>query len=57
MARVIVFDASVLIAYLDGEDAHHGRAEALLVAEIDDQFGVNSLTLAEVPWSRLAPGR
>lgn len=48
MARVIVFDESVLIAYLDSKDVHHARAEAILVAEIDDQFGANSLTLAEV---------
>ncbi|HEY5856213.1 MAG TPA: type II toxin-antitoxin system VapC family toxin [Aldersonia sp.] len=48
MAGVIVLDASVLIAYLDGENAHHGRAEDLLTREIDDDFGVNSLTLAEV---------
>jgi predicted nucleic acid-binding protein len=45
---VIVFDASVLIAYLDAQDAHHARAEALLVREIEDEFGANSLTLAEV---------
>jgi predicted nucleic acid-binding protein len=48
MAGVIVFDADVLIAYLDSKDAHHARAEQLLVQEIDDDFGVNSLTLAEV---------
>lgn len=48
MAVVIVLDASVLIAYLDGEDNHHGRAEALLAREIDDDFAANSLTLAEV---------
>lgn len=45
---MIVLDASLLIAYLDGEDAHHGRAEELLAREIDDDFGANSLTLAEV---------
>lgn len=48
MADVIVLDASVLIAYLDGQDVHHGRAEALLTEEIDDDFGVSPLTLAEV---------
>jgi predicted nucleic acid-binding protein len=45
---VIVLDASVLIAYLDSEDAHHGRAEMLLVRELDDDFAANTLTLAEV---------
>jgi predicted nucleic acid-binding protein len=45
---VIVLDASVLIAYLDGEDAHHGAAESLLAREIDDEFAVDPLTLAEV---------
>ncbi len=45
---MIVLDASVLIAYLDSEDAHHHRAEALLAREIDDEFVINSLTLAEV---------
>lgn len=45
---MIVLDASVLIAYLDAEDAHHEQAENLLAREIDDDFGANSLTLAEV---------
>jgi predicted nucleic acid-binding protein len=54
MARVIVFDASVLIAYLDGDDAQHAIAEKLLAREIDDEFAVNSLTLAEV---LVAPAR
>ena len=45
---MIVLDASVLIAYLDGGDAHHGRAETLLAREIDDDFAANALTLAEV---------
>jgi predicted nucleic acid-binding protein len=45
---VIVVDASVLIGYLDGEDAHHGAVEALLAAAVDDELGANPLTLAEV---------
>ncbi|MCA1696206.1 MAG: type II toxin-antitoxin system VapC family toxin [Actinobacteria bacterium] len=45
---MIVLDASVLIAYLDAEDAQHRSAESLLAREIDDEFGVNPLTLAEV---------
>jgi len=48
MAGVIVLDASVLIAYLAGEDEHHEAAEALLAREIDDDFGANPLTVAEV---------
>ncbi len=45
---MIVLDARVLIAYLDAEDAHHGAAESLLAREIDDEFAVSPLTLAEV---------
>jgi predicted nucleic acid-binding protein len=48
VAGVIVFDASVLVAYLDGDDDLHVDAETLLAAAIDDDFGANSLTLAEV---------
>lgn len=54
MADVIVLDASVLIAYLDRDDAHHTLAEALLTREVDDDFAVNTLTLAEV---LVAPAR
>lgn len=45
---MIVVDASVLIAYLDSEDVHHDRAEALLANEIDDDLAISSLSLAEV---------
>lgn len=45
---MIVLDASVLIAYLDGDDDHHPAAETMLTRAIDDDLGVNSLTLAEV---------
>ncbi|MGH3447459.1 MAG: type II toxin-antitoxin system VapC family toxin [Nocardioidaceae bacterium] len=45
---MIVLDATVLIAYLDADDEHHARAEGLLAREVDDEFGANSLTLAEV---------
>lgn len=48
MAIVIVLDASMLIAYLDNDDEYHADAERLLVEEVDDEFGANSLTLAEV---------
>ncbi len=44
---MIVLDASVLIAHLDGEDAHHEAANGLLVAA-DDEFGASAITLAEV---------
>lgn len=45
---MIVLDASVLIGYLDADDAHHDRATALLTREIDDDFAVHLLTLAEI---------
>lgn len=45
---MIVLDASVLIAYLDSDDAHHSLSEELLAGAVDDEFGANSLTLAEV---------
>jgi len=45
---VIVLDASVLMGYLDAGDAHHDRALDLLTREIDDDFAVSLLTLAEI---------
>ncbi len=36
MAGVIVLDASVLIAYLDGDDSDHLAAQSLLVEAVDD---------------------
>ncbi len=51
---MIVLDASVLIAYLDADDGHHGAAETLLAREIDDDLAANPLTLAEV---LVAPAR
>ncbi len=45
---MIVLDASVLIAYLDAEHVHHSDAETLLLDAADDEFGANSLTMAEV---------
>lgn len=45
---MIVLDANVIIAYLDGDNVHHRRAEQLLAREVDEDFGANSLTLAEV---------
>jgi predicted nucleic acid-binding protein len=54
---VIVLDASVLIGYLDASDAHHERATALLTREIDDDFAVNLLTLAEILVAPTRAGR
>jgi predicted nucleic acid-binding protein len=48
VAGVIVLDVSILIAYLDGNDLHHGAAERLLERVIDDDLSVSPLTLAEV---------
>jgi predicted nucleic acid-binding protein len=44
---VIVLDASVLIAHLDGSDRHHARARSLLEANSGDSLGASSITLAE----------
>lgn len=54
---MIVLDASVLIGYLDTGDAHHERAMALLTREIDDDFAVNLLTLAEILVAPTRAGR
>lgn len=54
---MIVLDASVLIAYLDGSDEHHVAAETLLAEAIDDDLGVNPLTLAEVLVVPIREGR
>jgi predicted nucleic acid-binding protein len=45
---VIVLDASVLIAHLDQQDAHHAAATQRLLDVADQPFGASSLTLAEV---------
>lgn len=45
---MILLDASVLIAYLDGEDSHHAAAERLLAQAIEDELAASTLTLAEV---------
>jgi len=44
---VIVLDASVLIAHLDGSDPHHARAQSLLEAHSSEPWGASSVTLAE----------
>jgi predicted nucleic acid-binding protein len=48
VAGVIVLDASVVIAYLDDRDADHDRAVQLLAREIDDDFAMSVVTVAEV---------
>ena len=45
---MIVLDASVLIAHLDADDAHHARASALLQAAGSSRLCASRLTLAEV---------
>ncbi len=57
MAGVIVLDASVLIAYLDGDATHHAAAETILAEAIDDDLAISSLTLAEVLVAPIRMGR
>ena len=45
---MIVVDASVLIAHLDGGDAHHDLAVERLLASAESPIGCSSITLAEV---------
>jgi predicted nucleic acid-binding protein len=45
---VIVLDANVVIAFLDGSDALHPRADGLLKRHPDDELVVHTLNLAEV---------
>jgi predicted nucleic acid-binding protein len=54
---VIVLDASVLIAHLDGTDRHHARAGELLEARSGDAFGASTITLAETLVSPARAGR
>lgn len=54
MARLIVLDASVLIAHLDGSDAHHEAAVSLLSSTGSQWLGASVITLAEV---MVAPAR
>jgi predicted nucleic acid-binding protein len=51
---VIVLDASVLIALLDGRDSHHARAVERLVEWAHEPLACSSITLAEV---LVAPAR
>jgi toxin FitB len=51
---VIVLDASVLIAHLDGGDPHHQSAVELLRAHSMEMLGTSQLSLAE---TLVAPAR
>jgi predicted nucleic acid-binding protein len=44
---VIVLDASVVIAHLDGTDTHHAAATALLLRAAGEDLLMHPLTLAE----------
>lgn len=48
MARLIVLDASVVIAALAADDAHHARASAALAAATDDDLVLAATTRAEI---------
>lgn len=45
---IVVLDASVLIAFFDGEDAHHTDAHALLAGLAGEDLAISSMTLAEL---------
>jgi predicted nucleic acid-binding protein len=44
---VIILDASVLIAHLDGSDRHHAKARNLLETNSGESLGASPITLAE----------
>jgi len=44
---MIVLDANVLIALFDPADAHHARAEQLLIDHADESMAMSALTLTE----------
>lgn len=51
---MIVLDAGVLIAHLDGRDAHHERATRLLAESDGEPLGASTISLAE---TLVAPAR
>ncbi len=59
MARVVVFDASVLVAFLNAADAHHEEAVDRVRAGLAAPKGrwVNAVTYAEVLRGPLRAGR
>jgi predicted nucleic acid-binding protein len=54
---VIILDASVLIAHLDGGDSHHADAQSLLEAGGRESLGASAITLAETLVSPARAGR
>jgi predicted nucleic acid-binding protein len=54
---VIVLDASVLIAHLDGGDRHHADAQSVLEANSQEPLGASQITLAETLVSPARAGR
>lgn len=54
---MIVLDASVLIAHLDGDDQHHANAQSLLEANSQEPLGASPITLAETLVSPARAGR
>lgn len=54
---MIVLDASVLIAHLDGGDRHHAKAQMLLEASGEQPLGASTITLAETLVSPARAGR
>ncbi|MEX1142857.1 MAG: type II toxin-antitoxin system VapC family toxin [Thermoleophilaceae bacterium] len=54
---MIVLDASVLIAHLDGGDQHHAHAQGLLKANSQEPLGASPITLAETLVSPARGGR
>lgn len=54
---MIVLDASVLIAHLDGADRHHEAARNLLAANSGEALGASAITLAETLVSPARAGR
>lgn len=57
MAPVIVLDASVLIAFLDSDDAHHERAQTLFLTHAEEELAASVLTLGEVLVGPVRAGR
>jgi predicted nucleic acid-binding protein len=54
---VIVLDASVLIAHLDGADRHHAKARRLLEESGGEPLAASAITLAETLVSPARNGR
>lgn len=54
---MIVLDASVLIAHLDGGDRHHADAQSVLEANSQEPLGASQITLAETLVSPARAGR